>query len=137
MEMPPDGLEAGRLNDLFVAGLSMNLLQEDTLPPAVGSLGRKLERSSNSPCVRIYHAFGCCVFDRLQARVHHCPNAHNPAKSIIKDPAGFVVQKDCHRDPHSYREVFLLCKGYISGISVYICIFVLFLKLNKKMNRFG
>ena len=34
MEMPPDGLEAGRRNDLFVAGLSMNLLQEDWRPPA-------------------------------------------------------------------------------------------------------
>jgi hypothetical protein len=34
MAMPPDGLEAGRRNDLFVAGLSMNLLQEDWRPPA-------------------------------------------------------------------------------------------------------
>jgi len=34
MEMPPDGLEAGRLNDLFVAGLSMNVLQEYRRPPA-------------------------------------------------------------------------------------------------------
>ena len=34
MEMPPDGLEPGRLNDLLVAGLWMNLLQEDRRPLA-------------------------------------------------------------------------------------------------------
>ncbi len=78
-----------------------------TQQAASGTWGTHRARSSHPNTeVHIEHALGelgCCVFDRLEARDQHCPNAQNPSNIMINllDPLLFEIPQDYRASTHA------------------------------------